>query len=237
MRGTFYIVVPETAPQDPGREEPTEAEALCDQLAETVGAKLAANGFGERAGTAKVTARFDAETGRAENFTLVGEHPMAEKLVRDALAESDLGTFAVAAVFETTALTVAQSFTWNAAYKLGVQDRIGVHLQPDTEPLEAADAYKSIEVYYDIDSIPDGYKHPLDFRNEAMTHIERALESADAGEWAGAEIGSGEINFGFEVEDFERAEKIVRAAVKGTPYEGIREITRFSYPEDMHAAE
>jgi hypothetical protein len=46
----------------------------------------------------------------------------------------------------------------------------------------------------------------------------------------------GEVNFGFEVEDFERSERIVRAAVKGTPYECIREITRFSYPGDLYAA-
>lgn len=87
--------------------------------------------------------------------------------------------------------------------------------------------YKSIEVYYDIDDIPPGYPDALDFRNEAMDLIEAALMAAEAGEWAGAEVGMGEVNFGFEVTDFVHAEKLVRATVKGTPFEGIREITRF----------
>ncbi|MDA5093231.1 hypothetical protein O2N63_03945 [Aliiroseovarius sp. KMU-50] len=37
----------------------------------------------------------------------------------------------------------------------------------------------------------------------------------------------GEVNFGFSVHDFDKAEGIVRNAVKGTDFEGIREITRF----------
>lgn len=97
---------------------------------------------------------------------------------------------------------------------------------PDTAP------YKSIEVYYDTDKIPAEYFDPLDFRNEAMELIESALTEAEAGEWAGAESGSGEVNFGFEVPDFDRAEKIVRAAVENTPFSGIREITRFELKPD-----
>lgn len=86
---------------------------------------------------------------------------------------------------------------------------------------------KSIEIYYDIADIPAGYDHYLDFRNDAMDLIETALAEANAGEWSGAESGMGEVNFGFEVEDFDCAERIVRATVKGTPFEGIREITRY----------
>lgn len=92
--------------------------------------------------------------------------------------------------------------------------------------------YKSIEVYYDIADIPSGYDHYLDFRNEAMELIENALDAAGAGEWSGAESGMGEVNFGFEVEDVERAEKIVRATVKGTPFDCIREITRYEEKAD-----
>ncbi len=101
------------------------------------------------------------------------------------------------------------------------------------------DRWKSIEIYYDVADIPDGYAHPLDFRNEAMELIETALANADAGEWQGAESGANletgepEVNFGFDVEDFERAEKIVRASVKGTPFDCIREIARFDSEADL----
>ncbi len=105
------------------------------------------------------------------------------------------------------------------------------HWFEDRQELDEPAPFKSIEVYYDVAAIPDD-RDPLDFREAACVVIEGALMDAEAGEWAGAESGMGEVNFGFEVEDFERAEKIVRAAVKGTPYADIREITRFSYPED-----
>ncbi len=91
---------------------------------------------------------------------------------------------------------------------------------------------KSIEIYYDIADIP-GLKNrasfsgeALGFRNDAMEHIENALLDAGAGEWEGAEIGAKEINFGFSVEDFDRAEAIVRDCVAGTRFVGIREISR-----------
>jgi len=93
--------------------------------------------------------------------------------------------------------------------------------------------WKSIEIYYDEKSIPEGYDHPLDFRNEAMEFIETALEQADAGEWSGAESGMGEVNFGFEVKDFDKAEAIVRKTVSGTPFDCIREITRFDSAADL----
>ncbi|MDU8925985.1 hypothetical protein RXV86_01170 [Alisedimentitalea sp. MJ-SS2] len=92
---------------------------------------------------------------------------------------------------------------------------------------------KSIEVYYDIATIPgiaqSDLHGALDFRNSAMELVETALEEAGAGEWEGAEIGMGEVNFGFSVEDFDRAEGIVRKAVTGTPYANIREITRSEF--------
>ena len=91
---------------------------------------------------------------------------------------------------------------------------------------------KSIEIYYNIDDVPgidssdQNCLAALEFRNDAMMAIENALEAAQAGEWVGAEIGMGEVNFGFYVHDFEQAEGIVRAAVKGTPWAHIREIER-----------
>lgn len=101
--------------------------------------------------------------------------------------------------------------------------------------------FKSIEIFYDIDTIPDVATNAarsgapqcdeadrvLDFRGEAIELIEEALLSAHAGEWEGAGIGRGEVSFGFAVDDFDEAEAIVRKAVAGTPYAGIREIFRF----------
>lgn len=100
--------------------------------------------------------------------------------------------------------------------------------------------YKSIEIYYDIDSIPgvsamvtrpglprwDEADRALAFRNEAIELIEDALLAAGAGEWEGAEIGRSEVTFGFAVDDFDEAETIVRATVAGTRYHNIREIVR-----------
>ncbi|MDA8585576.1 hypothetical protein N9L47_04805 [Rhodobacteraceae bacterium] len=104
--------------------------------------------------------------------------------------------------------------------------------KPTPADVDDESAYRSIEVYYSVPNIPDG-QNALDFRNEAMELIEAALGKADAGEWAGAESGANfetgepEVNFGFEVEDFDRAEKIVRDTVRGTPFDCIREITRY----------
>ena len=93
--------------------------------------------------------------------------------------------------------------------------------------------YKSIEIYYDIAAIPgcDG-SNPMDpkavpFRDAARTVITEALAKAKIGTPEGAEIGMGEVNFGFEVRNCELAEATVRKAVQGTPYEGIREIVHF----------
>ena len=100
--------------------------------------------------------------------------------------------------------------------------------------------FKSIEIYYDIDRIPgvsgevamhglpreDIAQAALEFRNDAIELIEDALLAAKAGEWEGAEIGQGEVNFGFAVDDFDQAEAIVRRAVAGTRFENFREIVR-----------
>ncbi len=89
----------------------------------------------------------------------------------------------------------------------------------------------SIEIYYDTATIPTEFGDPLTFRNAAMAVVEDALEKAGAGEWAGAEYGAGEVNFGFDVENFDVAEAIVRRAVAGTPYANIREIVRTDYAD------
>ncbi len=99
-------------------------------------------------------------------------------------------------------------------------------------------SFKSIEIYYDIADIPDiadrsGFSpEALEFRNEAMDHVENAIMEAGVGEWSGAEIGSGEVNFGFTVEDFDTAEAVVSDAIANTRFAGIREITRFEMTED-----
>lgn len=103
--------------------------------------------------------------------------------------------------------------------------------------------YKSIEIYYDVSAIPgidkDDFGAALNFRNAAMERVERALEEAGEGKWTGAEIGGNfetgeaEVNFGFQVQDFDRAEMIVRWAVADTPYDCIREITRHEDDEDF----
>jgi len=95
--------------------------------------------------------------------------------------------------------------------------------------------YKSVEIYYNTADVPAEYGDCLDFRNAAMELIEGALEKADAGEWCGAESGNNcetgepEVNFGFEVSDFDAAEAVVRATVKGTEFDCIREITRCEF--------
>ncbi len=233
----MYVCVAETAPYNPDRKDPTTAETLRDAIATSLAAKLESSGVGTRAGEAKVTATFGTENGRADRFSLIGEDPLAESLVRNMLEKTDAkpqGQFAVAAVFDVADIMSAESFAWDAIYAAGAQDDAALYFWQDEDvPTDADEAYKSIEVYYDIATIPDSFKDPLEFRNAAMVVVERALEQAGAGEWSGAEIGMGEVNFGFEVEDFDVAESIVRSAVKGTPFEAIREITRFSYPEDV----
>lgn len=99
---------------------------------------------------------------------------------------------------------------------------------------------KSIEIYYDIADIPnisdrsEFSSEALKFRNAAMEQIEQALIQANAGEWEGAEIGLGEVNFGFGVKDFDLAEATVYQAVAGTKFENIREIARHELsPEDI----
>lgn len=109
--------------------------------------------------------------------------------------------------------------------------------------------FKSIEVYYDIASIPGvfgrvtgpGLPAPdiaevaLEFRDAAIELIEDALLDAGAGEWQGAEIGMGEINFGFAVDDFDLAEAIVLTTVAGTPFAHYREIVRREFDPVVYA--
>ena len=45
----------------------------------------------------------------------------------------------------------------------------------------------------------------------------------------------GEVNFGFDVEDFDAAEACVRKSVKDTPYDCIREIERREFDESDFA--
>ena len=239
MSGKIYIAVREDAPFDPARTTPTEAEVRRDLIAAAVAPVLEGAAGGTQVGNAKVTAIFGTEDGRAGNFTIVGEDPMAEQIVREMLDHADgaLGAYGIAAVFECDDLMVGEYMAHDTAIKAGHADAYVVHCQSDA-PNEAATPdqapYKSIEIYYDVDDIPEA-QNPLEFREAACAVIESALSDAGAGEWAGAESGSGEVNFGFEVTDFERAEKIVRAAVKGTPFEGIREITRYSEDEQFAA--
>ncbi len=90
-------------------------------------------------------------------------------------------------------------------------------------------SYKSIEIYYDIAAINGS--DTLGFRNEAMHLVEKALEQAGLGEWAGAESGLGEVNFGFEVTDFDQAEALIRKTLAGTRYAVFREIARSQWDE------
>lgn len=91
---------------------------------------------------------------------------------------------------------------------------------------------KFIEIYYDVLTIPGidpeniNLEHALDFRNEAMDFIEAALVKAELGSWTGAEAGMDEVNFGYEVTDFEAAEKLIRETVEGTAFANIRDIIR-----------
>ncbi len=94
--------------------------------------------------------------------------------------------------------------------------------------------YKTLEVFYDVTSIPgvdsNGMSQvALDFRNNAMDLIESALLAAEIGEWSSAEISADEVSIVFEVSDFEAAEKIIRKTVAGTPFEKIREIVRAEF--------
>jgi len=231
MPQKFYVAVREDAPFVAGDRAKTEAEQQRDKIAETLGTLFVEVQVGKLVGMAKITARFGTENGRADAFTLVGEDPMAEEMVRQVMQTpngGELGSYGVAAVFEINDFLVAESLAWDVIFKQGVADRCTVYLYESEDDAPREGAYKSIEIYYDIDKIPSAFEHPLDFRNEAMELVENALMEADAGEWEGAEIGMGEVNFGFEVKDFDKAESIIRATVKGTPFEGIREISRHS---------
>ena len=85
-------------------------------------------------------------------------------------------------------------------------------------------------IRYDIAAIPgtcaDGPMAALSFRNAAKRLVEAALAQAGLGTWTSSEIGDGQVTCAFETDDPEEAEACARNALAGTPYEGLREITR-----------
>ena len=91
-------------------------------------------------------------------------------------------------------------------------------------------ARHEICIHYDIAGIPgtcaDGPVAALSFRNAAKRLVEAALVSAGLGQWVHSEIGDGEVSCAFETDDPEGAEECARGALAGTPYAGLREITR-----------
>lgn len=214
--GRIFVCIPQRAPG--------AAEKLVPKVRDTIGAMIEAAGVGRFSKVVRVAARFGSDDDPVRDFAVVGEggtaHPEAAP--------------AVAVVYDISDALIAESLVWDIAWKSGLQDDIVYHFEPGAGPAEV-ERTNHIEIYYDIASIPAGFPHPLDFRNAAMELIERALTDAGAGEWDGAEIGMGEVNFGFEVEGFDRAEAIVRAAVKGTPFDCIREIDRRTWPDGMTA--
>ena len=96
--------------------------------------------------------------------------------------------------------------------------------------------FKLIDVYYEIDGIhqtDDGSPAcALKFRNEAVALTEGAIEAAGLGELDGAEIGSREINFGFEVTDFDKAEQLIRDTLVDTKFSNYRAIIRSEWDDD-----
>lgn len=184
----------------------------------------------------------DHESGACEFETPIRDGLVA--LLRPTLENKGLGTYSHKAfvsgrpdVFYASIIFEAKPANFNAALNTIRDATRGTAFEGTfrcfmelTEMEDDAPPYKSIEIYYSIADIPPGYEHPLEFRNEAMHVAEAALEAANAGEWTGAEIGMGVVNFGFEVKNFEKAEAIVRTALQGTPFDCIREITRYEGP-------
>lgn len=133
----------------------------------------------------------------------------------------------VIAKFKVTDFDLAESAIMGWVADTEFNGQLGTHhWQEEQNENDSCATHKSIQIFYDANTIRKNGLDPLDFRNAAMVVIEAALEQADAGEWTDAESGKDEVNFGFEVKDFELAEKIVREAVAGTPYDHIKEITR-----------
>ena len=91
-------------------------------------------------------------------------------------------------------------------------------------------ARHEIRIHYDIAEIPgacaDGPIAALSFRNAAKRLVDAALRQAKLGAWTASEIGEGEVTCTFETMDPERAEACAREALDGTPYAGVREISR-----------
>lgn len=245
MEGKLYIAVPETAPYDPNRIVPTMAELRRDLIAAAVSPALSAAGIAKFIGDAKVAAHFRAGDTRMRNLVRLASDAGSERNFRHIQAKvgaETAGVLGSAAVFDCVDLASAERLVHAEAKKVGHAGTYATQLVKNvatTSGKFATDVemvgYKSIEIYYDVAEIPRSVT-PLEFREAACAVIEQALIDAEAGQWEGSETGRGEVNFGFEVQDLERAVKIVRAAVKGTPFERIREITRYSDTEGAKAA-
>lgn len=91
-------------------------------------------------------------------------------------------------------------------------------------------AQHEIRIRYDIATIPgacaDGPVAALSFRNAAKRLVDEALKTAGLGHWVSSEIGDGEVSCAFETNDPDGAEACAREALDGTPYEGVKGITR-----------
>ena len=206
-------------------EDGQDAEAIRNKLTELTRKTLEVSGLGKwkEHGLGTYDKGSATKAPSAEFFPMISEiaRAMGHLPVLTSILDVDDFEIARTALFTATKGTELEG-TYTVAHW-------PIEETADSEEDELP--YKSIEIYYNISDIPAGYDHYLDFRNAAMEHIERALEQTGAGEWAGAESGMGEVNFGFEVSDFDVAEKIVRGAVAGTKYDCIREITRYDSSE------
>lgn len=216
------------------------AEDTVNQLVETLVPPFVATGL----------ATFDrVQTGTwSKDFaTVVPPSPFSEAILATARSLGHIPVLQIAldvgdeAAAEAEISRIAAATGLAGSFHIGGWNRLTEDDFPDDDDAPAPEAtlldpvIGSIEIFYTIGDLPEGYAHPLDFRNAAMAHIETALTGANAGEWEGAEIGANletgipEVNFGFSVADFVVAERIVRDAVRGTPFDCIREITRFEF--------
>ena len=83
---------------------------------------------------------------------------------------------------------------------------------------------RAIRISYDTAKIPPGFRHPFEFSRRASEQMDVWLSAADAGRWAGSEslrdpeTGAIQMAVRFKVEDADRAEALIAAAVEGTPF-------------------
>ena len=94
--------------------------------------------------------------------------------------------------------------------------------------------YRALEISYEVGTLPCNLRGDvIDFRNMALAHLDAALTEARAGEWEGTEQEGDKITFSFHVDDFDRAEAVLKRALAGTPYAGVTSLYRV---ETTHAA-